>query len=436
MRTGLRRAAVSADADAAARGARRASDAVDAAWREHWARLVALLATHSRRLDLAEDCVQEAFVAAAGRWPVDGVPANPPAWLLTTARRRLVDRLRSETAEERRLPRLIVSDGDVDRFEAVETALEHAADAVIPDERLRLLFASCHPSLAPETRAALTLRFVGGLTVPEIARLLLVPEATMAARITRAKKKIATAGIPFRVPPPGQLGERLGDVLVALYLMFTEGYAATAGATLIRTELAAEAIRLTRSVDELLPTEPRVRALLALVLLQHARRDARFSGAGDIVLLPEQDRTRWHHDEIAEALAILDSVEASAPPEPYLLQARIAAEHGRSATAADTDWRMIERRYAELERVNRSPVVRLNRAVAAAEAAGPLAGLALLDGLDAELPRSHQLPAVRAELLLRLGDVADAAAWFDRALELVRTDPERRHLQRRRTTCA
>jgi RNA polymerase sigma-70 factor (ECF subfamily) len=254
----------------------------------------------------------------------------------------------------------------------------------------------------------------------------------MAARITRAKKKIATAGIPFRVPAPAQLGERLGDVLVALYLMFTEGYAATAGEALIRTELAAEAIRLTRSVDELLPAEPRIRALLALMLLQHARRDARFSGAGDIVLLPDQDRARWHHDEIAEALAILDETGDAAPRDQYLLQARIAAEHARAATAADTDWRAIERRYAELERVSRSPVVRLNRAVAAAEAAGPLAGLALLDGLDAELPRSHQLPAVRAELLLRLGDPAAAAAWFDRALELVRTDPERRHLERRR----
>jgi RNA polymerase sigma-70 factor (ECF subfamily) len=418
--------------------ARDAAASVDRAYRDHWARLVALLAMHSRRLDLAEDCLQEAFVAAAASWPADGVPGNPAAWLLTTARRRLIDRVRSETAEERRLPRLLVSDASdagADGFDDVETALEHADEAVIADERLRLLFVSCHPSLAPETRLALTLRFVGGLTVPEIARLLLVPEATMAARITRAKKKIATAGIPFRVPPPDQLGERVSGVLVALYLMFTEGYAATAGEALIRTDLAAEAIRLTRSVDELLPQQPPVRALLALMLLQHARRDARFSGSGDIVLLPDQDRTRWHLAEIAEGLAILDSIDPSAPIDQYALQARIAAEHARAATAGDTDWPAITRWYAELERVTGSPVVRLNRAVAAAEAGGPLAGLALLDGLDAHLPRSHQLPAVRAELLLRLGDVAAAAAWFDRALELVRTDPERRHLERRRAAC-
>lgn len=425
--------------------------AVEAASSEHWSRLVALLATHSRRLDLAEDCVQEAFAAATARWPVDGVPANPGAWLLTAARRRLIDRVRAETAEERRLPRLVV--GDVaDDFEAVDAAMLRAGEAAITDERLRLLFVSCHPALAPETRAALTLRFVGGLTVPEIARLLLVPEATMAARITRAKKKIATAGIPFRVPPADQLGERLGGVLVALYLMFTEGHAATEGPALVRTTLAAESIRLARAVDELLPGEPRVRALLALMLLQHARRDARFTGAGDIVLLPDQDRSRWHADEIAEGLGLLADAESPEPgptapdealgraaaegaADQYVLQARIAAEHARAATAAETDWRAIERSYARLERLTGSPVVTLNRAVAAAEAGGPLAGLALLDGLDAQLPRSHQLPAVRAELLLRLGDRSAAAAWFDRALELVRTDPERRHLESRRRTC-
>jgi RNA polymerase sigma-70 factor (ECF subfamily) len=431
VRTGVRPAAgPDRDRDAAA------AAAVEGAYREHWARLVALLATHSRRLDLAEDSVQEAFIAAAATWPAAGVPTNPAAWLLTAARRRLIDRARAETAEERRLPRLVVGDKGGDEFAEVDAALEHADEATIADERLRLLFVSCHPALAPETRVALMLRFVGGLTVPEIARLLLVPEATMAARITRAKKKIATAGIPFRVPPPDRLGARLSGVLVALYLMFTEGYAATAGEALIRTDLAAEAIRLTRSVDELVPREPRIRALLALMLLQHARRDARFSGTGDIVLLPDQDRARWHRDEIAEGLAMLDALDPAAPVDQYLLQARIAAEHARATTAAATDWFAITGCYAELERVTGSPVVRLNRAVAAAEAAGPLAGLALLDGLDAQLPRSHQLPAVRAELLLRLGDPAAAAAWFDRALELVRTDPERRHLQRRRAACA
>lgn len=421
-------------------GARRAASdpggteqAIASAHREHWSRLVALLATRSRRLDLAEDCVQEAFAIAAARWPADGVPDNPPAWLLTTARRRMIDRIRSESAAERRLRRLVV-DGPAPAFEdKVDERLGHAGEAEIPDERLRLLFVGCHPALDVETRVALTLRFVGGLTVTEIARLLLVQEATMAARITRAKRKIAVAGIPFRVPAPDQLGERVGGVAAVLYLMFTEGYAATSGPSMMRVELADEAVRLTRSVAALLPDQPGLRALLALMLLQHARRDARFSGSGDIVLLPEQDRSRWHGDEIALALALL--AELPDADDHYLLQARIAAEHGRAVTADDTDWAAIERLYVRLERVTGSPVVRMNRAVAAAEARGPLAGLAVLDGLDAELPRSHQLPAVRAELLHRLGDDRAATAWYDRALALVRTDPERRHLERRRATC-
>lgn len=412
--------------------------AVESAYREHWSRLVALLATQSRRLDLAEDCVQEAFVTASDRWARDGVPDNPPAWLLVAARRRLLDRLRSESADERRLPRLIVDAAAATPFEEVDDQVLQTADGALADERLRMLFTSCHPALATEARAALTLRFVGGLTVPEIARLLLVQETTMAARITRAKRKIATAGIPFRVPEPDQVEERLTAVLVVLYLMFTEGYSATGGEVMVRTDLAAEAIRLTRLVEDLLPGERHVRALLALMLLQHARRDARFDGGGNIVLLPDQDRSRWHADEIAEAVGILDSLgrpTTFSTDDLYLLQALIAAEHATAATAGDTDWPAIERWYIELEGVVASPIVRLNRAVAAAEARGPLAGLALLDGLDAQLPRSHQLPAVRAELLLRLGDRAPAAAWFDRALELVRTDPERRHLEARRAAC-
>jgi RNA polymerase sigma-70 factor (ECF subfamily) len=416
-----------------------AASAVDAAYREHWSRLVALLATQSRRLDLAEDCVQEAFVTASDRWSRDGVPDNPPAWLLVAARRRLLDRLRTETSTERRLPRLIVEARvAATPFEEVEDRMLEPADGPMADERLRLLFMSCHPALATEARAALTLRFVGGLTVPEIARLLLVQETTMAARITRAKQKIATAGIPLRVPEPDQVEERLTAVLVVLYLMFTEGYSATGGELMIRTELAAEAIRLTSLVEDLLPGEPHVRALRALMLLQHARRDARFDGGGNIVLLPDQDRSRWHADEIAEAVAILEALGRPASPsadDQYLLQALIASEHAAASTAADTDWHTIERWYAELERVTGSPVVRLNRAVAAAEARGPLAGLALLDGLDAQLPRSHQLPAVRAELLLRLGERESAIAWFDRALGLVRTTPERRHLEARRVAC-
>jgi len=423
VRSGLRRAS---GGDVSGGGG--AEQAVTDAHREHWTRLVALLATQSRRLDLAEDCVQEAFVAASERWPRDGVPANPAGWLLTTARRRLIDRIRSESAAERRMPRLVV--GPDPGFE--DDVVEHE-DVTIPDERLRLLFAGCHPALDVEARVALTLRFVGGLTVPEVARLLLVQDTTMAARITRAKRKIETAGIPFQVPGPDRLAERIGGVSAVLYLMFTEGYAATSGASMLRPELATEAIRLTRSVAELMPEQPSLRALLALMLLQHARRDARFDGAGEIVLLPDQDRSAWRGDEIAEALAILDALPDA--DDHYLLQARIAAEHGRAVTAAVTDWAAIERLYVRLERATGSPIVRLNRAVAAAEARGPLAGLALLDGLDAALPRSHRLPAVRAELLVRAGDVDAARAWYDRALELVRTDPERRHLERRRASC-
>jgi RNA polymerase sigma-70 factor (ECF subfamily) len=372
---------------------------------------------------VAEDSLQDAFVAAARVWPEQGVPDRPAAWLWTTAYRRALDRMRKEEADARRLPLLIA-----DPVPAADQA-EPADDAHVPDERLRLLFACCHPALRADARAALMLRFVAGLSTAEIARLFLVSEPTMAARLTRAKAKMAVAGIPLRAPSAEDLPDRLDVVLKVIYLIFTEGYRATAGPELIRPRLASEAIRLAYVVGELLPAEPRTAALLALMLLQHARRDARLGPAGELVLLPDQDRTLWRHDEIARGVSLLGLLEAVPMPGEYHLQALIAAEH---AKPPPTDWTRIARLYAELERRDPSPMIRLNRAVAVAESGSPEAGLSLLDGLDAALRDSHLLPTVRAELLSRLGRREEAVAAFDAALALVRTDPERDHLNRRR----
>jgi RNA polymerase sigma-70 factor (ECF subfamily) len=395
-----------------------AEQAVEQAYRDQWSRLLALLVTRLRRFDLAEDSLQDAFATAARVWPADGVPDRPAAWLFTAAHRRALDRVRREAADARRLPLLLTEPAEV---------VEDDEDE-IPDERLRLLFACCHPALKPEARAALMLRFVAGLTTAEIARLFVVSEPTMAARLTRAKAKMAVAGIPLRRPSAEDLPERIDVVLKVIYLVFTEGYRATAGPSLVRPELADDAIRLGYVTGRLLPEEPKIAALLALMLLQHARRDARVDEAGGLVLLADQDRGRWHRDEIARGLALLDVLEAAPMPGEYHLQALIAAEH---ATPPPTDWTRIARLYAELERRTGSPVVRLNRAVAIAESGSPEAGLALLDGLERRLPGSHLLPAVRAELLSRLGRPAEAVKAFDQALALARTEPERDHLRRR-----
>jgi RNA polymerase sigma-70 factor (ECF subfamily) len=392
------------------------SGVVEQAYRDHWGRLLALLARQLRSLDLAEDALQDAYTTAAERWPRDGTPRNPAGWLLTVARRKALDRLRHEASVVRRLP-LLVTD---------EAAYEpEPADSAIPDERLRLIFMCCHPALAVEARVALTLRCVAGLTTAEIARLFLVSEPTMAARITRAKKKIAAAGIPFRVPEDP--APRLTAVLAVVYLIFTEGYAPTAGERLVRDGLAAEAIRLGRILAELVPGDPEVRVLLALMVLQHARRDARVDVRGGLVLLGDQDRSRWRWDEIEGGLSLLAGRGAATP---YRLQALIAAEHAKARRAADTDWPAIARLYTELDELTQSPVVRLNRAVAVAEAEGPEAGLALLD--DVHLPRHHRLPATRAELLCRLGRYAEALAAYDQALDLVGTDAERTFILARR----
>jgi RNA polymerase sigma-70 factor, ECF subfamily len=399
-----------------------AHEALDTAQREQWARLLALLIREYASVDVAEDCLQEAYAAAAKHWP-HGVPDNPAGWLLTTARRKATDWLRREATLARKLPLLVVDE--------VAEAPDLDIDA-IADERLRLICMCCHPALSHEASVALTLRLVAGLQTREIARLFLVSETTMAARLTRAKRKIAASAIPFRVPERAELPARLARVCSVTYLLFTEGYAATKGPDLLRGELCDEAIRVQRIVVELAPDDSEAVGLLALMLLQHARRDARVD-AGTLVRLADQDRGRWVRADVDEGLAVLRRAAGLArAPGPYTVQAAIAAEHMRAATAADTDWAAIARLYGQLERLTGSPVVRLNRAVAVAEAEGAAAGLALLDGLEELLPRHHRLPATRAELLRRLGDHTGAVAEYDRAIERVGTAAERAYLISRR----
>jgi RNA polymerase sigma factor (sigma-70 family) len=402
-----------------------ADRALAAVWRDDWGRLLALLAAQYRRLDLAEDALGDAFEAAARSWPRAGVPGNPPGWLLTAARRRMLDRLRAEAVRVRALPMLAVEAG------LQEEARQAMADGgeLVHDERLRLVLLCAHPALAPEAAAALTLRLVLGVPTADIARLFLVSRPTMAARLTRARRRLAAER--FDLPRGPELDGRVALAADIAYLAFTAGYAPGSGARVLRPESAGEAVRLVRLLRDLLPGRSELDALLALMLLQHSRRDARVAvgstGEPEPVMLADQDRSRWHADEIDEALTLL-APYTSAPGAPYLLQALIAAEHALARTAADTDWPRIAARYAELEEVTASPVVRLNRAVAVAEADGPLAGLRLLDGL--ELP-GHRLPGVRAELLLRAGRRPEARAAFEQALAACDNEPERRHLARR-----
>ena len=372
-------------------------------------------------------CLADAVEAAARTWPRDGVPDNPPAWLLTAARRRALDRLRAEAVHARTLPRLVVEAQVQEEAQRVMADAGPRSGPVLHDERLRLVLLCAHPVLAPESAAALTLRLVMGLSTADIARLFLVPTPTMAARLTRARKRVA--GEAFALPVGASLDERLDVVAQIAYLAFTAGYAPGTGADVMRADLAAEAIRLVRVVREVAPARSELDALLALMLLQHSRRHARIRD-GELVLLPDQDRSLWVRPEIDEAIALLVP-HAHAPPAPYLLQALIAAEHALTVTAAETDWPRIAERYAELEALTGSPVVRLNRAVAVAEADGPLAGLALLDGVHVP---GHRLPGVRGELLLRAERYDDARAAFDEAIAACENDAERAHLVRRRET--
>lgn len=404
--------------------------ALEEAMRDHWARLVAQLVRRFRRVDLAEDCLAEAFAAAAKHWPREGVPRNPAGWLHTAAQRRALDALRTEEVARRKQPLMVI---EADRQGEVEPATP-VVDGGPSDDRLRLLLLTCHPALGPEIQAALALRLVLGVPTADIAALFLVPTATMAARITRGKRKIAESGLPFALPASGELGGRADAVVRTAYLAFTAGYAPGTGPDLLRADQASEAIRLTRLLDELLPGRPATQAALALMILQHARRDARVRD-GELVLLSDQDRGRWHHVEIEAGLAVLTRLPPSTGyAEELRLQALIAGLHSSAPTPETTDWPTICGAYEELERITGSPVVRLNRAVAVAEVDGPEAGLALLDGLGDRLPRSHRLPAVRAELLRRTGDRDGARLAYDQALAAGANDVERRHLVRRRSS--
>jgi RNA polymerase sigma-70 factor (ECF subfamily) len=398
--------------------------------RDQWGRLLALLVAQYRRLDLAEDGLADAVEAAARTWPTQGVPANPPAWLLTAARRRVLDRLRAEAVHARRLPQLAVEASLTERAEHTMDPGSLVDPDAVHDEVLRLVLLCAHPSLPREHAAALTLRLVVGVSTEEIARLFLVPTPTMAARLTRARKKLA--GAAFEVPTGPALTTRVGVVADVAYLAFTAGYAPGTGADVLRADVAAEAVRLVRVLRRALPAAyagHRDRdALLALMLLQHSRRDARVSATGELVLLPDQDRARWDHRAIAEALGLLQP-HLGAPGSTYLLQALIAAEHALAPRAEQTDWSRIVRHFDELLRLADSPVVRLNRAVAVAEADGPLAGLAALEGL---VLSGHRLPAVRAELLARAGRTDEALDAFDEALSMCGNAAEAGHLARRR----
>lgn len=394
--------------------------------REEWGRLTSLLLAQFRRLDLVEDALGDAVEAAARRWPQDGPPDNPPAWLLTTARRRILDRFRAESMAHRKVPLLVT---DAERRQESGRAMADPGD-LIEDDRLRLVLMCTHPALAPEAASALALRLVLGVSTHDIGRLFLVPEPTVAARITRAKKKVVEAGIPFAVPAADVLPQRLETVAQTAYLAFTAGYAPGSGPDLLRADLAGEAIRLVRVVRDLCPGEPATTALLALMLLQHSRRDARVGPDGRLVLLADQDRGRWRRDEIDEGLALLADPVLTGSVSPvaasYALQARIAAEHAGAARPEDTRWDRIVGHYDVLIHLGGSPSARLARAVAVAEASGAEAGLAALEGI--EIPGSHRVAAVRAELQSRCGDVASARASYDEAIEACRNDAERAHL--------
>ncbi len=396
--------------------------AIEDVYRAEWGRLLSLLVARTRRLDLAEDALGEAFVQAADRWPQGGVPDNPAGWLYTTAYRQVVGRLRAEAVAGRKAPLLAVRPG----WASPDDSLGELAD-----DRLHLILLCCHPALPKESRSALALRLVLGTPTEQIARLFLVPTATMAARLTRAKKKIVTAGVPLGAPLEDELRSRLDGVCRTAYLAFTAGYTPGTGPDLLRADLAGEAVRLAAVLHDLMPEAHQVRALLALLPLQHSRRDARHRH-GHLVTLAHQDRSLWHQNEIRAGLDLLASRDpGDGYTEDLRVQALIAAEHVQAATAKETHWETIAEHYATLEALTGSAIVRLNRAVAVAEAQGPRAGLDLLLGLDEILPGNHRVAAVRAELARQVGDVDLARISYSKAVELCTNQVERTHLRDR-----
>jgi RNA polymerase sigma-70 factor, ECF subfamily len=409
--------------------------AIERAYREAYGSVLATLIRFlGGDFDAAEEALADAFATALETWPRDGIPVRPAAWLTTAARNRALDRIRRDRRQAEKLVLL-----EQELIAAEVAPMQLGTEGELEDDRLRLIFTCCHPALQLDARVALTLRTLGGLTTPEIARAFLVPEATLAQRLVRAKRKIRQAGIPYRAPRGEELPERLDSVLATLYLVFNEGYLASSGEAAVRHELCAEAIRLATLVAGLLPDRPETHGLLALLLLQDSRRAARLGADGSIALLEEQDRALWDRAEIGLGLEALDrgfaaaALLSHASVGRYLLQASIAAEHARTLDGRRTDWRAIATLYEALARIDPSPIVELNRAVAIAQSDGPAAGLALLDSLAArgELAGYRLLPAARADLLRRLGRLSEAAEEYARALALTDNDAERRFLQRR-----